>query len=93
MTTQWKGTGASPGLAAAPAYFIHQDHYTPKKLEAVNRTGEIQRFRSAVAQAQEEIEAIRVSTEQKLGADKAEIFEGHLMILEDPDFIDAAEEK
>lgn len=93
MTTQWKGTGASPGLAAAPAYFIHQDHYTPKKLKAVNRTGEIQRFRSAVAQAQEEIEAIRVSTEQKLGADKAEIFEGHLMILEDPDFIDAAEEK
>ncbi|ANY68473.1 phosphoenolpyruvate--protein phosphotransferase [Paenibacillus sp. BIHB 4019] len=93
MTTVWKGTGASPGLAAAPAYFIHQDHYTPKKLEAVNPTGEIQRFRSAVAQAQEEIEAIRVSTEQKLGADKAEIFEGHLMILEDPDFIDAAEEK
>ncbi|MGG4143328.1 phosphoenolpyruvate--protein phosphotransferase [Paenibacillus algorifonticola] len=93
MTAVWKGTGASPGLAAAPAYFIHQDRYTPKKLEAVNRTGEIQRFRSAVAQAQEEIEAIRVSTEQKLGADKAEIFEGHLMILEDPDFIDAAEEK
>ncbi|KQO17784.1 phosphoenolpyruvate--protein phosphotransferase [Paenibacillus sp. Leaf72] len=93
MTTVWKGTGASPGLAAAPAYFIHQDLYTPKKLKAVNPTGEIQRFRSAVAQAQEEIEAIRVSTEQKLGADKAEIFEGHLMILEDPDFIDAAEEK
>ncbi|SFE38573.1 phosphotransferase system, enzyme I, PtsI [Paenibacillus algorifonticola] len=93
MTALRKGTGASPGLAAAPAYFIHQDHYTPKKLEAVNTTGEIQRFRSAVAQAQEEIEAIRVSTEQKLGADKAEIFEGHLMILEDPDFIDATEEK
>ncbi|WP_338552093.1 phosphoenolpyruvate--protein phosphotransferase [Paenibacillus sp. KS-LC4] len=93
MTTQWKGIGASPGLAAAPAYFIHQDHYTPEKLEAVNKDMEIQRFRSAVAQAKEEIEAIRVSTEQRLGADKAEIFEGHLMILEDPDFIDAAEEK
>lgn len=93
MTLALTGIGASPGLAAARALLLQTEHFVPARESIADSKLEAERFQQAVGQAQVEIEAIRAATEERLGADKAEIFEGHLMILEDPDFIDAIEAK
>jgi phosphotransferase system enzyme I (PtsI) len=93
LTQQLKGIGASPGLAIAKAIILKSETYIPAKSSVEQPELEVQRFRNAVREAREEIERIRAATEEKLGSEKAEIFAGHLFILEDPDLIDAIEDK
>ncbi|MDQ8738325.1 phosphoenolpyruvate--protein phosphotransferase [Paenibacillus sp. LHD-38] len=88
-----KGIAASPGIAIARAFFIAAERFIPARQTIQDSSAEIVRFRQAVAVGRDEIEAIRASAEERFGSEKAEIFEGHLMILEDPDFIDAIEHK
>lgn len=90
---QLKGIGASPGLAIAKAFVMKTEAYTPVQSSVDNAEQETERFLNAVRQAKSELEQIRASTEEKLGAEKAEIFEGHLLILEDPDLIDVIVDK
>ncbi len=93
MVQQLKGIGASPGLAIAQAIILKPETYIPAKSLVEQPELEAQRFRNAVREAREEIERIRAATEEKLGSEKAEIFEGHLLILEDPDLIDVIADK
>ncbi|WP_419876195.1 phosphoenolpyruvate--protein phosphotransferase [Candidatus Pristimantibacillus sp. PTI5] len=88
-----KGIAASPGIAIARAFFIAAERFVPARQTVSDSSAEVERFRQAVTVARDEIEAIRASAEERFGAEKAEIFEGHLMILEDPDFIEAIEQK
>lgn len=92
MTLRLKGIGASPGLAIAPAVILRSETYVPERRPAEQPEQEVQRFRDAVREAREEIARIRAAAEEKLGPEKAEIFEGHLLILEDPDLIDVVED-
>ncbi|NOV04335.1 phosphoenolpyruvate--protein phosphotransferase [Paenibacillus planticolens] len=89
MTKRFTGIAASPGIAMAKAYRLHQDHYVPAPDKVTDTDIETARFRQAVEAAKQELEQIRMMTEQKMGASKAEIFEAHLLLLEDPDLIDA----
>jgi len=85
-----QGIGASPGIAIAAAYrWKAADAYVPAASQVEDPAAEAERFRSAVERAKEDLERLRQTTEERLGADKADIFEGHLLILEDPDLIDA----
>jgi phosphotransferase system enzyme I (PtsI) len=89
MSIQLKGIGASPGLAIAEAFLLKaEDTYVPMESMVERPEAEAERFAAAVEQARQDLEQIRQSTKERLGADKAEIFEGHLMMLEDPDLID-----
>lgn len=58
-------------------------------MEVADKDQEILRFSKAVEETRQELEEIKDLTEQRMGAAKAEIFEAHLMLLEDPDYIDA----
>ncbi|MDQ0112164.1 phosphoenolpyruvate--protein phosphotransferase [Paenibacillus harenae] len=93
MTQSLKGIGASPGIAVARAFFLATERFVPARAAVADGKREVARFREAVAVSRDEVEAIRAAAEERFGADKAEIFEGHLMLLEDPDLIDAIEEK
>ncbi|WP_309599020.1 phosphoenolpyruvate-utilizing N-terminal domain-containing protein, partial [Klebsiella pneumoniae] len=44
---------------------------------------EIRRFTEGRAKASAQLNAIKETAEKNLGAEKAEIFEGHIMLLED----------
>lgn len=90
---QLSGIAASPGLAIARAYRLQQATYVPVRAAVSDPQAEAGRFRQAVEQAGRELEAIRQQTEERLGSQKAEIFEAHLLLLEDPDLIDATLEK
>lgn len=90
MTKQLSGVAASPGIAIAKAYRLKPSAYVPELVHVEDAKGEEARFKKAVEEARQELEAIRAMTEQRLGAQKAEIFEAHVLLLEDPDLIDAA---
>ncbi|CAG7643037.1 Phosphoenolpyruvate-protein phosphotransferase [Paenibacillus solanacearum] len=93
MATTLTGVAASPGIAIAKAFRFANQSYTPQKQTAADAEAEAGRLRQAIEKAKGEIENIRRLTEQKLGAQKAEIFEAHLLLLEDPDLVDAVFDK
>ncbi|OPH54727.1 phosphoenolpyruvate--protein phosphotransferase [Paenibacillus ferrarius] len=89
MTKRLTGIAASPGIALAQAFRLQNDHYEPVAEKVDDKDLEILHFRQAVEEARQELEEIKELTEQRMGSAKAEIFEAHLMLLEDPDYIDA----
>ncbi|MCZ8515398.1 phosphoenolpyruvate--protein phosphotransferase [Paenibacillus filicis] len=89
MTQRLTGIAASPGIAIAKAFQLNHIQYTPASEKVADAHQEATRFRQAVEEARQELERIKTMTEERMGADKAEIFEAHLLLLEDPDLIDA----
>jgi phosphoenolpyruvate-protein phosphotransferase (PTS system enzyme I) len=83
------GIAASPGIAIAKAYVLKKEQVVPQRQQVSAPSLEQGRFRAAVAAAKAELEAIRQSTLERLGEAKAEIFEGHLFLLKDPELVDA----
>ena len=83
-----QGIAASPGYAVSRAYILKREPYVPERLSVADPAAEQERFREAVAFAVNEIDGIRQAMEEKLGASKAEIFEGHLLLLRDPELLD-----
>ncbi|MBE1444230.1 phosphoenolpyruvate--protein phosphotransferase [Paenibacillus sp. OAS669] len=92
-TNRLSGIAASPGIAIGKAFRLRQEQYVPGADKAADVQRELTLFREAVERAKQELEQIRSMTEARMGAAKAEIFEAHLMLLEDPDLIDAIIEK
>lgn len=88
MSKNITGVAASPGIAIAKAFKFANTEYNPTKETITDVDKETNRFREAVEVAKGEIEQIRQIAEEKLGAQKAEIFEAHLFLLMDPDLID-----
>ncbi|MGG3737108.1 phosphoenolpyruvate--protein phosphotransferase [Aeribacillus pallidus] len=87
------GKPASNGIAIAKAYRLIEPDLTVKKTSIEKVEEEVSRFRSAVEQAKEELEAIRDHAKEHLGEDKAEIFEAHILVLSDPELLTAIEDK
>ncbi len=54
--------------------------------------GEVNRFREALSTSKSELEAIREKAHEDLGADKAAIFDAHLLVLSDPELITPIED-
>jgi len=91
--TPLQGIAASPGIAIAQVVILETEAYLPEEIKVADPAKEVSRLQAALNEAKEQIEVIRAETERKLGAEKAEIFEGHLMLLEDPELIDTAIER
>ncbi|MDF2963493.1 MAG: phosphoenolpyruvate-protein phosphotransferase [Paenibacillus sp.] len=88
MNKRLSGIAASPGIAIAKAFRLNNAQYEPAPDKVADVQIETARFRQAVEEARQELEQIRAMTEERMGAEKAEIFEAHLLLLEDPDLID-----
>lgn len=86
---QLSGIGASAGIAIAKAFVHVEAEMNIEKKEVQDVTAEIERFQAAVAKSKEELTVIKDKAEQELGADKAEIFAAHLLVLSDPELVDA----
>jgi phosphotransferase system enzyme I (PtsI) len=89
MVKRLSGIAASPGIAIGKAFRLNNAYYEPARDKVADVHIEAARFRQAVEEAKQELEQIRAMTEKRMGAAKAEIFEAHLLLLEDPDLIDA----
>lgn len=88
-----QGIAASSGIAIAKAYRLVEPDLSFDKTTVENAENEISRFQEALTKAKSELEAIREKAKTELGADKAAIFEAHLLVLSDPELIAPIEDK
>lgn len=88
-----QGIAASPGIVRGKIYNIRNEklEINREKISKEMVEREIQVFYRAIDRTREQINALKEQTTRKLGAARAEIFEAHLMFLEDPEFISAIE--
>ena len=83
-----KAIGVSEGLARAKALVIRDVDLTVVRNTVTDIEAEQQRALEAVENAKAQIAALRDETEKNIGPKEAEIFDAHLMMLEDPDFVE-----
>lgn len=88
-----QGIAASNGIAIAKAYRLEHPDLTVEKQTIENPAEHVRRFQQALAKAKEELEAIRAHALKELGEDKAAIFSAHLLVLSDPELVQAVEQK
>ncbi|WEV51720.1 phosphoenolpyruvate--protein phosphotransferase [Lactobacillus sp. ESL0731] len=91
MTKTLKGIAASDGIAVAPAYLLVEPDLSFTKTTVADAASELDRFKKATDASVKEVEQIRDSAKKSLGEDEAQVFEAHLMILNDPEFTGAIE--
>ncbi|GAC91422.1 PTS system protein I [Anoxybacillus flavithermus NBRC 109594] len=88
-----QGIAASNGIAIAKAYRLEHPDLTVEKQTIENPAEQISRFQQALAKAKEELEVIQAHALKELGEDKAAIFSAHLLVLSDPELVQAVEQK
>lgn len=88
-----QGIAASNGIAIAKAYKLVEPDFSFEKKTIDAPAEEIARFQSALQTAKAELEKIRDHAGTALGADKAAIFDAHLLVLSDPELISPIEDK
>ncbi|WP_408956658.1 phosphoenolpyruvate--protein phosphotransferase [Natroniella sp. ANB-PHB2] len=86
------GVAASPGIAIAEALVLEEElAYNRVQIEDI--AAEKARLEEALATSKDELIALKKKVEEEMGSEQAEIFEAHLMILDDPELISATENK
>ena len=91
---EYTGISAASGYALGPAFLLQDSKIQVVKSEVPkeNLNSEILRFEEALGKAAHELEAIKEKTRQTIGAEEAEIFSAHIMVLEDPEYSGAIKE-
>ncbi|WP_078379739.1 phosphoenolpyruvate--protein phosphotransferase [Sutcliffiella halmapala] len=87
MSNTIQGIPASSGIAIAKAYRLENPELTVEKRTIENAEAEVGRFEKAVEISKTELEKIKDHANRELGADKAEIFSAHILVLSDPELI------
>ena len=80
-----RGLPASPGVAVGPVY-LHapEDPWIDyRRISEEEAEGEVRRFEQALEDVAADLRTIRAEVGQKLGSDHAQIFDAHLLILQD----------
>lgn len=88
-----KGIAASAGIAIARVFTLVHPDYSVTEKKVTDTEAEVMKLDGALAQSKAELEAIKERTLQELGEKKAEIFESHLLILNDPELIEPVKAK
>ncbi|EKN5166404.1 phosphoenolpyruvate--protein phosphotransferase [Staphylococcus pseudintermedius] len=93
MSNIIKGIAASDGVAIAKAYLLVKPDLSFSNEKTDQPEAEVQKFNEALNNSKIELTKIRNHAEEQLGADKAAIFDAHLLVLDDPELIQPIEEK
>lgn len=93
MTKTLKGIGASDGIAIAKAYMLVEPDLSFSKSSVEDIDGEVAKLQAAISTSTHELEVIREKAKENLGEEEAQVFDAHLMILADPEFTGAVEQK
>ncbi|EEY3878774.1 phosphoenolpyruvate--protein phosphotransferase [Listeria monocytogenes] len=92
MAKELKGIAASDGIAIAKAYLLVEPDFSYEKTEVTDVESEVKRFESALEVSRTELSMIREKAAKDLGEDKAQIFDAHLLVLNDPELTGPIEE-
>src|SRR5690349_11023534 len=90
--TRMSGLGVSPGVAIGHAYLldrgtvhIPQRHIAPAEVEK-----EVQRLKAAVEKSAEQIQQVEGGSEGTFAGDHATILQAYVLMLRDPQLVDAS---
>ena len=86
-----KGIGVSPGIVIGKVLLKEEKKIIIEKKDIKNYEEEIKRFKTAMEISKKEIQDIYNNVLKNIGEAEAEIFEAHLMILEDPEMLEQIE--
>lgn len=80
-----KGIAAAPGISIAKAFLLDSEEFVIQKKEVAEAelAKEIARFEDSLIKTRSEIINIQKKVTEEMGAEHAEIFNAHLLVLED----------
>ncbi len=83
--TVLRGIAASPGVVHGPAFlFLQKELEIPSyEVSEQSRAYELARFEQAILETRMQINAIRNEIAEELGEEEAQIFDAHLLVLDD----------
>ena len=88
-----KGIPASPGIAIGKAFLYKENKLEIDEKSNLSKEEEIERLVKGREIAKKQLEEIKENTLKKLGKDKADIFEGHITLLEDEELFSEIDSK
>ena len=82
---QLRGIAAAPGIVIGPAFKLRREEWLiPKqKISETDIPTQIQLFEEALINTRREILDLQKRISEEMGKDSAQIFEAHLLVLED----------
>jgi len=86
-----KGISASKGYAIGNVVLQESEKIVITEKTISDVSSEKARLQSAINVSREQLVLIKNKAELEMGADKAEVFESHIMLLDDPEFIGSVE--
>jgi phosphoenolpyruvate-protein phosphotransferase len=87
-----KGIAASPGIAIGKVLIKKEYDIKIEKTLVGNIDSEVERLRNAREEGRKQIEGLYRQTLESIGESEAQIFQAHLMMLDDPEFFGQVEE-
>ncbi len=84
-----KGIGASPGIVLGKALVLKNEQISIDRKIINDCEKEIEKLKSAIEVSKEELIKIKEKALLELGEHEAQIFEAHLLVLEDPELIES----
>ncbi|MDN6639904.1 MAG: phosphoenolpyruvate--protein phosphotransferase [Tetragenococcus sp.] len=85
MSDKLKGIAASDGVAVAKAYPLVEPDLTFEKITVEDTDNEKTRLDDALKASEKELEKIRENAAEALGESEAQVFDAHLMVVNDPE--------
>ena len=89
------GIGASEGVAIGKVLLLTEEEMIIPEVKDENSTieAELTKLEDGLKKSKTQLIAIREKVKEKMGEDKAAIFDGHILLLEDEDLIMEVEDK
>jgi phosphotransferase system enzyme I (PtsI) len=88
-----RGIPASRGISIGPSFLFKKGELHIAHFKIEDTKAEIQRFEQALTQARQELAQVLEKAQSETDAGTASIFEAHVLMLEDPDFLTAIQDK
>lgn len=87
---EFKGIPAAPGVAIGEIFLLNSEdiNISKRRISKRDLASEIARFESALLNTREEILNIQKNISKEMGEEHAEIFNAHLLVLEDRSLIE-----
>ncbi|GAA3024020.1 phosphoenolpyruvate--protein phosphotransferase [Tetragenococcus solitarius] len=88
MSEMLKGIAASDGVAVAKAYLLVEPDLSFSKVTVEDSDKEKSRLDDALKASEKELQKIREKAAETLGESEAQVFDAHLMVVNDPEMTD-----
>ena len=82
-----KGIGASSGIAFGKVLVIKNENLNIEKKSNINIDNEVSKYKNALELSKKDLEKMKEKVMVEIGEEESQIFDVHMMLLEDEDFV------